>query len=110
MRITDGSDPCGAQSANPTPSKDSRGEPPSTEARARIPSFHPHSIGGPRFSSKAISLEGDKANTSALVTPKERDSALPGRVQKSSTGLPSHEALYTTSGLPGTKRADQMVP
>src|SRR5512144_2093026 len=86
------SEPSGLQSANSTSSATSRGAPPPSGTRARVPA--PAVVArNPFFRRTASSPFEEMERMSALGMPSGRDSTLSVLTEKSSAGLPSQAAL-----------------
>src|SRR5262245_30036589 len=87
-----------------------RGDPPARGIRASVPnrSYASDVVFAPIIT--ASSPVGETPKRLALFNPNGRDSGLSGRVRKTSIGLFSQAAPYTTVWPSGAKRAVQTVP
>src|ERR1700704_5601339 len=101
--------PSGDQSAHCTFSSTSLGAPPASGALASVPTFTQVPVRWV-LRATAISPVGETANNWVCSSPRDRDSAAPGRALKTSTGLPCHAALYKMVCPSEANRAERISP
>ena len=101
--------PSGAQSASWMPSATSRGAPPVSAARARVPRHTPGWLDR-QETAIAISPDAEIPSRFALGSSSGSESGLLGCLRNSFSGLSSQAALKTMVWPSGANRAERIVP